>query len=122
MSPREKDMEIEYRIINEAILDARPEEQAMSWYYYLEDKMDMPFKAECRLVRKTSPLQPGEVVTVKKMPGEDECEKEMFVTVDWQDRELTVPLIQLQPLDVEDDTLEAIGDWHYWMERGYQLG
>jgi hypothetical protein len=28
----------EDRIYNEAIVDARPEEQAMSWYYYLEGK------------------------------------------------------------------------------------
>ena len=29
----------EDRIHNEAIVDARPEGQAMSWYYYLEDKI-----------------------------------------------------------------------------------
>src|SRR5581483_6275204 len=33
----------EDRIHNEAIVDARPEEQAMSWYYYLESKISFPF-------------------------------------------------------------------------------
>ena len=33
----------EDRIYNEAIVDARPEEQAMSWYYYLEGKISFPF-------------------------------------------------------------------------------
>jgi Calcium binding len=32
----------EDRIHNEAIVDARPEEQAMSWYYYLEGKIRFP--------------------------------------------------------------------------------
>ena len=34
----------EDRIHNEAIVDARPEEQAKSWYYYLEDKISFPFR------------------------------------------------------------------------------
>ena len=37
----------EDRIHNEAIVDARPEEQAMSWYYYLEGKISFPFRAKC---------------------------------------------------------------------------
>ena len=32
---------------NEAIVDARPEEQAMGWYYYLENKISFPFQARC---------------------------------------------------------------------------
>jgi hypothetical protein len=122
MSRRAKDSEIEYRIRDEATVDAYgPEEQAIGWYYYLDDKLHAPFQAECRLLRKTSPLLPGEVVTVKEMAGADECEKEIFVTVGWQGRELAVPLIQLKPLETDDETLEAVGDWHYWMERGYEF-
>ena len=37
----------EDRIYNEAIVDARPEEQAMSWYYYLEGRVTFPFQARC---------------------------------------------------------------------------
>jgi hypothetical protein len=32
-----------------------------------------------------------------------------------------VPLAQLQGVDVDADTQEAIEDWHYWLARGYQL-
>jgi len=36
----------EDRIHMEIIVDAYgPEEQAMGWYYYLEDKLDFPFRA-----------------------------------------------------------------------------
>ena len=41
----------------------------------------------------------------------------MFVTVEWMDRELGVPLEQLEPVDPNDDTEQATEDWHYWLER-----
>jgi len=43
----------------------------------------------------------------------------MFVEIKWQDRMLYVPLVQLQPLNTNEQTLEAVEDWHYWMARGY---
>jgi Calcium binding len=44
----------EDRIHNEAIVDASPDEQAMSWYYYLESKISFPFHAKC-LTTKVKP-------------------------------------------------------------------
>ena len=45
---KEKDAAREERIHNEAIVDAYgPEEQAMGWYYYLDDKISFPFSALC---------------------------------------------------------------------------
>jgi hypothetical protein len=29
------------------MVDGGPKEQAMSWYYYLEGKISIPFKAKC---------------------------------------------------------------------------
>ena len=46
----------EDRIENEAIVDAGPDEQAMSWYYYLEEKIRFPFQAKCRAANPVSPL------------------------------------------------------------------
>ena len=44
MKRPKRDTVREDRIYNEAIIDARPEEQAMSWFYYLEDKISFrPF-------------------------------------------------------------------------------
>ncbi len=42
---------------------------------------------------------------------------QQYVTVEWTDRELGVPLEQLEPLDVTDKTKQAIEDWHYRLER-----
>jgi hypothetical protein len=30
-------------------------------------------------------------------------------------------LAQLEAVDVDDQTREVINDWHYWVERGYEL-
>jgi Calcium binding len=38
----------EEQIRNKVVVDAYgPEEQAMGWYYYLENKLRFPFPAKC---------------------------------------------------------------------------
>jgi hypothetical protein len=64
----------------------------------------------------------GEVIEVISMAPADECEREMFVTIHWMERELAVPLAQIEGLNVDSQTQEAIEDWHYWVGRGYELG
>ena len=111
----------EDRIENEAIVDARPEEQAMGWYYYLENKIGFPFEAKCIATKVASPLQKGETVEVIRMAPEDKCEHDMFVLIRWQDRKMAVPLSQLDAIDPDESTQEAIDDWHYWVAQGYCL-
>jgi hypothetical protein len=82
----------EDRIYNEAIVDARPEEQAMSWYYYLEGKISFPFQTRCLAAKAVSPLRKGETVEVLRMAIEDACEHDMFVQIRWRGRKMAVPL------------------------------
>ncbi len=116
-----KDPEREHRIAMEAIVDANgPEEQAMGWYYYLEDKIHFPFRAKCMIERTTSPLRTGDEVEVTGMVSEADCEREMFVEIQWDNRKFVIPLVQVQPLaNSEVNTNEAVADWHYWVNRGY---
>ncbi len=110
----------ERRIEMEAVVDAyNSEERAMGWYYYLEERLKVPFKARCKARRQISPLRVGEDVDVLGMAPEAECNSEIFVRVRWCGRGLAVPLSQLQPLGVDATTKEAVGDWHYWVARGY---
>ena len=102
----------EDRIENEAIVDARPEEQAMGWYYYLESKIEFPFAAKCIATKVVSPLRKGETVEVIRMAPEDNCAHDMFVLARWQGRKMAVPLSQLVAIDPDESTDEAIGDWH----------
>jgi len=110
----------EERIRNEAIVDANgPEEQAMGWYYYLENKLRFPFQAKCIAAKAVSPLRKGETVEVRRMAPEDACTGDMLVLIRWQSRNLAVPLAQLAAIDADESTSEAIGDWHYWVAQGY---
>jgi Calcium binding len=112
----------ERRIEMDAVVDAyNSEERAMGWYYYLEEKLKVPFKARCKSKREISPLRVGEEGEVLGMAPEAECESEMFVRVRWSDRRLAVPLSQLEPLAADPKTKEAVADWHYWVGRGYEF-
>lgn len=122
MSHMKKDKIREHRIDMEIIVDAYDEEErAMGWYYYLEDNLAFPFKAKCTAKRNISPLKVGEIVEVTGMAPEEECMHEMFVEIQWEKRELAVPLSQLKGISVNDETKQAIEDWHYWVSMGYQF-
>ena len=115
-----KDPIREDRIHNEAIVDAYgPGEKAMSWYYYLENKIRFPFQARCIVAKLVSPLKKGEIVEVRRLALEDACSTDMLVLIRWQGRNMAAPLSQLAPIDPDDSTKEAIADWHYWVSQGY---
>jgi Calcium binding len=118
-----RDPEREERITMEIIVDCYgPEEQAMGWYYYLEGQLRFPFTAICIAKRAVSPLHVKDEVEVIGMPPEMECEHEMFVTIRWEKDGLAVPLMQLEPIpDTDEQTKEAVADWHYWLQMGYRI-
>ncbi len=112
----------EDRIEMEIIVDAYgPEEQAMGWYYYLEEKLSFPFHAKCITERRISPLREGDKVEVTGMATESDCEHEIFVLLQWEGRTLGVPLPQLKSIGVEPATKQAIEDWHYCVQQGYEF-
>ena len=78
-----------------------------------------PFTAECVAVNKRTPLESGERVKVLKMSGEDLCEHDMYVDISWKGKSLAIPLAQVLPVKADDDTDEAVRDWHYWKAQGY---
>jgi Calcium binding len=82
MSKVERDGAREERIRMEAVVNAYgAEEQAMGWYYYLQDKIHFPFTATCIAKRSISPMSQGAKVEVVGMSDEDECMREMFVEI-----------------------------------------
>jgi hypothetical protein len=121
MKRPKRNPEREDRIHNEAIVDAGPDEQAMSWYYYLEGKICFPFQARCVVANAVSPLRKGETVEVLRMAVEDACEHDMLVQIRCQGRKMAVPLSQLAAISPDESTKEAIGDWHYWVSQGCVL-
>jgi hypothetical protein len=109
----------EHRIVEEVIVDAYDSvERAMSWYYYLEGKLRMPFAASCVVKRQSSPLKVGERVNIVGMASEDECMSEVLVVVTRSKAKLAVPPGQLKCDSGDEQTCQAVEDWHYWLARG----
>ncbi len=122
MNRRDIDEAREERIHMEIIVDAYgPEERAMGWYNYLSDTLQFPFSARCIARRVISPLEPGDEVEVVGMAPDEECEHDMFVLIRWKSRQLAVPLMQLEGIEADEETQQAIEDWHYWVDRGYEM-
>jgi hypothetical protein len=117
-----RDEEREQRIAMEIIVDAySADEQAMGWYVYLEQQLQFPVLAKCIAQRAISPLRVGDEVEITGMAPEAECGHEMFVLTRWDRGDLAVPLSQLEGLAVDEQTRQAIEDWHYWVARGHEL-
>ena len=122
MSEVEQDNTREERIDMEVMVDAyNEEERAMGWYYYLEDRIDFPFKA--KWVSRNQ--QNGREVIAIEMSPEDECLNDMFVEVLYREGEIedvfSARLSEIQPINIDSATKEAIDDWHYWLAKGYQF-
>jgi len=125
MPTPKRDDEREERITMEIVVDCYNEHEAWSgWWCYLAGKLSCPFVAECIRERRGSPLKIGERVTVTGMLDDDEAADslgEMQVEIEWQGCTLGVPLAQLRGVGVNNETAEAIADWHYWIAQGRQF-
>lgn len=122
MARQDIDDEREERIKMEIIVDAYgPEEQALGWYNYLADTLRFPFTVHCVARRAISPLEPGDELDVMGIAPEEECRHEMFVMTRWRPHDLAVPLMQLEGIHVDEETQQAIEDWRYWVNQGYEL-
>ena len=121
-SKPEKDEAREERIEMEIVVDAYDEEErVMGWFYYLQEKLNVPFRAKCIEEREISPLEVGQEVEVLGVSSESDRVREMFVTIRWNERQLAVPLAQLTVVKADKQTREAVEDWHYWVRMGYNF-
>lgn len=106
------------RITMEIMVDCYDsEEQFSSWHLYLEDNLNFPFEATW----KTSEAGKGEKVMVIGMGDFDYCfeAQDMLVNIEYEGDELFEPLQELFDIVSEDEkTIEAIADWHYWIDSG----
>jgi hypothetical protein len=122
MPRRSRDEAREQRIEMEIVVDAYgPEEQAVGWYNYLDEHLHFPFTAHCITLRAISPLEPSDEIEVVGLATEEECRHEMFVLTRWRPHELAIPLMQVVGISADKETQQAIEDWHYWVNQGYEL-
>jgi hypothetical protein len=126
MSTVEREENREHRIATEIIVDAEDkEDRAMGWYYYLEETLNFPFMAKWKKKSRKSPTPEEKQVEVLGMAPDDECLKDMYVEVadinGKEDDVYSAKLSEIQPIDVDTETQEAIADWLYWLARGYKF-
>lgn len=118
------------RITYEIVVDAyTPEECAMGWYYFLEERLSFPFTARCIAARSISPMKKGEKVEVVTVAREEDCRAEMFVLVDLGGRRMGAPacagvhadrpLAQLKAVKADRATREAVEDRRCRLARRY---
>ena len=113
-----QDKERERRIDDEIVVDAyNEEERAMGWYYYLSDNINFPFEAKWLSGKKAE----GRDVKVLDMSSEDDCLHDMFVKVEYQDDVFSARLSDIEPLKIDAETVQAIADWKYWVNRDYEF-
>ncbi|MDB9529398.1 calcium-binding protein, partial [Oscillatoria sp. CS-180] len=55
------------------------------------------------------------------MADEDECDRDMFVEVAIEEDIFSLPLLGLQPINIDEDTNQGFTDWQYWCDRGYSF-
>lgn len=59
------------------------------------------------------------------MSPEDNCTEEMFVEILYREGTLedvfSASLYEIQPIDADSETQQAVADWHYWVDRGYEF-
>ena len=124
MAEPARDEAREERMMMEIVVDAyRPGRAGHGCYYYLEGQLRFPLLAHCIAKRAISPPRIGDEVEVVGMAPEEECEHEMFMLMPWERRALAVPLFQLKVgSHVNEETRQALEDWHYWFKRGYEFG
>lgn len=125
MTKQEKDPIREKRIDYEIVVDAYDaEEKAIGWYYYLADKISFPFLAKWKKTNKKTGAIAEKEVEVIDMASADDCERSMYVEVayiDEKDDTFTAKLSDIEAIAPDADTAEAISDWKYWVDMGYEF-
>lgn len=116
----------ENRIKNEITVDAvDKEDRAMGWYYYLDECLNFPFNAKWTKKGRKGTTPKEKVVEVVGMAMEDECMRDMVVEVveinGSEEDVFTAKLKDLQVLETDEETMEALSDWYYWLGRGYKF-
>lgn len=122
----ERDQTREQRIETEIVADAEDkEDRAMAWYYYLEEALNFPFNAKWTKKSRKSTTPQEKQVEVLGMAPDDECLKDMIVEVavinGKEDDVYSARLSEIEAIDADEDTLEALADWQYWLARGYKF-
>ena len=113
---REKNAERDHRIHDEIIVDAYgEEEQAMSWYYYMEENLDFPMQAKIKLRLRGGKTEEKTVKIVEVDPkSETSLTLRLGITEGKSDRVQYISPFDIVSINTSDENLEILNDWLYW--------
>ena len=84
-----------------------------------EGMWDIWRSTELIVTNTRTSMELRERISIVQMADEVDCEHAMYVKISCKDKVLESPLDQIKPLYVNEDTVETIGDWHYWEKLWY---
>ncbi len=114
-----EDKAMEDKIHYEIVVDAHSEDEVrMSWYYHLCDNMNFPFEAYYHFKQKSGGVKKRKVQVLEM--SSDENMDGLLVGIAYDEDVFYVPLLNLEDIEADEETMEVIRDWRYWNERGYQ--
>jgi hypothetical protein len=112
------EQEIREFIENEIIVDCYDEaEQNMSWYYYVESGLKFPFKAKIEIKKQDGSFIKKEVEVLGLATSENDFGgKHFYVEITIGDDTREVPMSRLIDVDANDETLETLAVWNFWLK------
>jgi hypothetical protein len=113
---RQKDEERDHRIHDEIIVDAYgEEEQAMSWYYYMEENLAFPMKAKVKLRFRGGKTEEKAVKIVEIDPeSETSLTLRLGITEGKSDRVQYISPEDIVSIQTTEGNSEILNDWLYW--------
>jgi hypothetical protein len=109
----ERDGRIEREVLRGKAQDAKV--QLLSWRNYIARASEFPFSAKL----ESRALGVGGLFSVIGLAAAKPGEVQLYAKVIDGQGSNAVPLFEPMPLSPESPTVQAVLDWHYWVERGH---
>ena len=110
------DKERDNRIHDEIIVDCNGDEEVgMSWFYYLQENMEFPFKAKMEIKHRdgTTKTTKIEVLSIETK-NERSWDLRLEVVEAKQTKIQRIELSDLIDVDADEKTIECLEDWKYF--------
>ena len=106
--------------IDEILMDCNGEEdEYMSWYYYVEDELEFPFRAKIVVRKDTGEKFLKEIEVLELSSDENNFHRNFDLKVDikFDDYIIEVPLSKLKEIKSSEKITEIIDAWNYWIKK-----
>lgn len=109
----------------EIIVDSYDDREVKgAWECYLEEVIVFPFKAKLINNTECPEISKGEIVTVTDMDSDVyllPCTGAIeYVFIEWKDMEEIIAPKNLENLEKDNETLEAIKNWNFWVNEYFK--